>query len=100
LTTGARNASTLAEIFLAVSGSCDAGRPALFPDLCGRVFADRERLYRISALIEFAGATSACSIPIAKTLIGENGSWRGIDDWSLLCAGLTVIAAKIAGDRC
>jgi DNA-directed RNA polymerase subunit RPC12/RpoP len=52
----ARDASSFAEIFLAVSGSCDAGRTALFPDLCGRVFADRERLYRIFALIEFASA--------------------------------------------
>jgi hypothetical protein len=52
----ARDASSFAEIFSAVSGSCDAGRTALFPDLCGRVFADRERLYRIFALIEFASA--------------------------------------------
>jgi hypothetical protein len=52
----ARDASSLSEIFLAVSGSCDSGWTALFLDLYGRVFADRERLYRISALIEFADA--------------------------------------------
>jgi hypothetical protein len=52
----ARDASSLAEIFLAVSGSCDTGRTALFSGLCGRVFADREWLCRIFALIEFASA--------------------------------------------
>jgi hypothetical protein len=51
---------------MAVSGSCDAGRTTLCPDLDRRVFGDRERLYRIFALVEpcqstifLAGAVAA-----------------------------------------
>ena len=37
---------------MAGSGSCDAGRPRLLPNIRCRVFADRERLCRISALVD------------------------------------------------
>jgi hypothetical protein len=46
-----RSASSLAKIFLAGSGSCDAGRPRLLPNIRCRVFADRERHRRISVLV-------------------------------------------------
>jgi hypothetical protein len=52
---------------LAVSGSCDAGWTALFPNFRGRVFADRERLYRIFALVvpapPLGGAGAASGLP-------------------------------------
>ena len=46
------SASSLAKIRLAGSGSCDAGRAAFLLNFRGRVFANRERLYRISALVD------------------------------------------------
>jgi hypothetical protein len=79
----------LVEIGLkAIPGSCDAGWPALLPNLRGRVFADRERLYRIFALVEpcqstifRAGAVAAdpkLTVQIAgwSRVLGGRSEWR------------------------
>jgi hypothetical protein len=70
-----RDASSLAKIFLAVSGSCDAGWTALFPNFRGCVFADRERLYRIFALVTPLPATPrrARSASLAQEAEGRRG---------------------------
>jgi hypothetical protein len=68
-TTDQKHASSLAKILLAIS----AGRVALLPCLCGRVFADRERFYRIFAL---AGASKiAPRVPHFRTALPESAGF-------------------------
>jgi hypothetical protein len=47
----ASHAFSPAKILLAISGSRDAGRAAFLPCLRDRAFTDRERLYRVLALV-------------------------------------------------